>query len=119
MIETNDTAVYKLNFSAGKQGDLEGLFTAKKSHVKWLIDSKIEVYFGEVLGKHSEVYGNIEEKEIIFISDNPEVIKVIADFELENGHNPFYYTPLNFEHELLDPDNEYIIKEIAQLLVKD
>ena len=44
-------------------GCVEGTFIAEDDDVKSLIGK--EVYFGEILGKYSDVYGRIQEKEII------------------------------------------------------
>lgn len=87
--------LYKLNFDCGRSGSLEGLFIADTEDVKFLIEKGWEVYFGEVLGKHSEVCGPIEEVDIKLVSTDEAVIKVITDNELENGHNPFHYTIAN------------------------
>lgn len=84
-------AVYKFQFDCGRMGELTGLFIEEQENVDMLIKSGIEVYFGEVLGKHSEVYGPMEPQDIIFVSDSPEVVKVIEDYDLANGFNPFDY----------------------------
>lgn len=88
-------AVYKMDFDCGRMGNLVGLFIADKKWVEGLIESEVEVYFGEVLGKHSEVYGKITKEELTFVSDSPEVIKVIEEHELESGYNPFDYDTMN------------------------
>ena len=99
MSNLKNEAVYKLNFDCGRQGKLEGLFIAKKDHAKWLIENEFEVYFGEVLGKHSEVYGSIDENEIAFVSDDLNVIDVIRKHGMENGYDPFDYNVINAERE--------------------
>lgn len=99
MSKQTKEAVYKMHIDCGRSGELEGVFVAKKSHVKILIDSEMEVYFGEVLGKHSEVYGKIEKKEIKMVSDIEDVVKVIKTHELESGYNPFDYSVLNQTRE--------------------
>ena len=99
-------AVFKLSIDCGRSGELEGLFIATKEEVKQLLECDYEVYWGEVLGKHSEVYGKIEEKEIIFVSDDEAVIKVIEDHGLQNGFDPFDYEFLNFDYDNLLPNNE-------------
>lgn len=116
MENLNEKAVYKLNVSCGRQGDLTGLFIAKKNHVKLLLENKLEVYFGEVLGKHSEIYGKIEEKEIVFVSDSKDVIDVIETHQLENGFNPFDYTAINTEREDFE---DLTILEIVEILEKE
>ncbi len=45
------------------------------------------MYFGEYEGKHSDVYGTIEEGEITLVSDNPIVVEAIGDF----GLNPIEF----------------------------
>ena len=110
-IETSEKAIYKLNI-CGRQGELYGLFIAEKSHVRKLIDDKLQVYFGEVLGKHSEIYGSMEEKDIIFVSDSLEAIRIIEEFDLENGHNPFHYSAINHDDvRMVDATVGEIIKK--------
>jgi hypothetical protein len=116
MENKNERAVYKLDFDCGRNGELRGLFIAKKNHVKILVDRKIEVYFGEVLGKHSEVCGPIESSEIIFVSDDENVIKVIEDNDLQNGFNPFDYTSSGLGREEFD---DLTVGEIIEILEKE
>lgn len=84
-------AVYKLHFDCGRMGELTGLFIADTEAVNKLIESGEEVYFGEVLGKHSEVCGPIEQADITLVSTEESVIKAIEEHGLENGFNPFDY----------------------------
>ena len=114
----NTKGIYRLKFDCGRQGILDGIFIAEKKHVKVLIENKIEVYFGEVLGKHSEVYGPIDENELTFVSDSPEAIKVIEELELENGYNPFEYTAINFEHEGIDDEEEWTVQKLVEKLIE-
>ena len=62
-----------------------GLFTATDEEVNNLIGK--EIFLGEYEGKHSEVYGTIEEDEITLVSDNPVVVKTIGEF----GINPLHF----------------------------
>jgi hypothetical protein len=52
---TNMKAIYRMDIDCGRNGNLTGVFIADKDHVKILLEKKIEIYFGEVLGKHSEI----------------------------------------------------------------
>lgn len=100
-------------------GELTGVFVAQKSHVKKLIDDKLEVSFGEVLGKHSDVCGSIDEKEIIFVIDSLEAVKIVEELGLETGYNPFDYPAANVEDaELEDPDDETVLEVIERRLKK-
>ena len=102
--------IFKFNFSAGRMGDLDGVFIATKHQVDWLINCKKEVYFGEVLGKHSEIYGSIDEGEITFITDNDEVIRLFTEFDLQTGYNPFSYSFVDSDAQDLlgDKYEEYL-----------
>lgn len=110
-------AVYKLHADCGRMGQLDGLFIAHKEDVQKLIASKVEVYFGEVLGKHSEVYGELEEKDISMVSDDPNVVDIIETHELETGFNPMHYTTVNAEALLGDKyKDDLTVKEVLDLL---
>lgn len=98
-------AVFKLVFNYGRQGELTGIFVDTKDRVKTLVESGVEVYFGEVLGKHSEVYGPIASEEIIQISDSPEVVALVEEHGLSNGYNPFHYGTLDGEFDTI---GEYV-----------
>ncbi len=93
-------ALYSYNVDCGRMGELEGLFIAEQSDVKKLIGK--DVYFGEVLGKHSEIYGTVDEDEIKEISTDIDLIdKLESLFEGStiSGYNPFEYTTQKDEEE--------------------
>ncbi len=68
-------------------GTVGGLFVADSDAVA-AADGK-EAYFGEILGKHSEVAGTLEAKEFKLISDDPSDVAVFERLQLTTGHNPF------------------------------
>lgn len=84
--------LYSFHWDCGRNGDVDGLFIQEEEKVKGIIGE--EIYFGEILGKHSEIYGTIEENEIVKI----DVPKFVVD-ELKkaikgntiSGYNPFDY----------------------------
>lgn len=84
-------AIYEMNFSCGRQGDLDGKFIADTEYVKYLVENKLEVSFGEVLGKHSDVFGRFGEEEIKMISDDPVKIQMFEENNFGSGFNPFDY----------------------------
>ncbi|MGV6935852.1 hypothetical protein ACWA2B_10095 [Paenibacillus sp. CMM36] len=83
--------LYKFNWDCGRQGEVEGLFVATKKEVNYAIGK--EVYFGEILGKHSEVYGTIEEGEIEKINIDPSAVEQVAKHlgQTWSGYNPLHY----------------------------
>lgn len=115
----NEKGIYRLYYNCGRMGELTGIFIANKEYVKVLLENKIQVYWGEVLGKHSEVYGSLDESEITLVSDSPEAIKVIQDLRLENGYNPFDYTALNFQLEGSDENfDDMSVDEIVEKIIE-
>lgn len=87
-ISKRDRAVYRMELDCGRMGSLIGIFSADKRHIDYLVSSGLEIYFGEVLGKHSEIFGPIEKDEIEMISDDPEKVRWFDDNDLATGFNP-------------------------------
>ena len=112
-------SVFKLYIDCGRNGELEGVFVAPQEYVDILVDEEIEVYWGEVLGKHSEVYGSIEDDEIEFITNEEVAVSVIDNYGLASGFNPFEYTCSNLQllqekYENLPETDE--IQEIVEFI---
>ncbi len=84
-------AVFKLQADCGRSGNLYGLFISDTEKVKKLIENKTEVYFGEVLGKHSEVFGALDDNEIILVSSDENVVRMVEELNMKVGFNPFDY----------------------------
>ena len=62
--------LYKFYWDCGRMGYLDGLFIAEESDLEEAYDK--EVYFGEVLGIHSEIYGTLNRDDISLISDDSD-----------------------------------------------
>ena len=84
--------IYKISVDCGRAGYLEGVFVADDTDIKLLIKEPIEVYFGEVLGKHSEVIVNFEDSEVEFITDDEKVVDIFKQYDFSSGFNPFENT---------------------------
>jgi len=110
--------VYKLDFSVGRQGDLTGVFIATDEQVEVLLKEDIQVYFGEVMGKHSEVYGPIDEGEIILITEEKKVVDMVEEFELSTGYDPFTYQSIGFDYETngIEYNEEYEEFQVEELV---
>lgn len=86
--------LYSFCWDWGRYGCLEGLFIADKEHVEKLIGK--EIYFGEVMGKHSEIYDTLKESDLTIKSEDQEFIQkcieIFGDGTI-SGYNPLdYYT---------------------------
>jgi len=89
--------LYKFHWDCGRMGTLDGLFFAKPIDVEKAIGEII--YFGEALGKHSDIYGSLETDEIELVSEDQNLISMLmAALEIDpteeycdwtiSGHNP-------------------------------
>jgi hypothetical protein len=82
-------AIYKMRFDCGRMGSLKGIFVADTEEMKKLIGT--EIYFGEVLGKHSEIEGPLDEADIELVTNEADVVEIFKKYELQSGYNPFDY----------------------------
>jgi len=85
--------IYHFEWDCGRSGNLEGWFLCDEETIKRVIGRRL--YFGEVLGKHSEIYGELSNDDIHLISDKLEdvaafthVTKLIGK---SLGWNPLQY----------------------------
>lgn len=82
--------LYNFHWDYGRNGDVRGIFVAEESDVAVAIGRQI--YFGEILGKHSEVYGTLEAKDIEIKTDDQDFIeKFIKFIGTSTGYNPLDY----------------------------
>lgn len=92
--------LFKFEWKGGRGYDVEGIFITEQLEVDRIIGC--EVYFGEICGKHSEVFGDVGEKDITMLSDDPSVIevllKVFPDGKI-SGYNPIEYYDDNNEDQ--------------------
>lgn len=91
--------LYKFHWDCGRQGCLDGLFVSTQEEVDDLIGT--EIYFGEVLGKQSEVSGEMEVGDITKVNiDSETVEKMIPLLGVTwSGFNPFNYLEEEYEDE--------------------
>ena len=109
--------IYKFNVDCGRQGELDGVFVATDEDIEILVDNGIEVYFGEVLGKHSEVYGKIEYDEVEFVTDDKKVVDLFIEHGLSTGYSPFDYSFINFDFEEHGLEEfEDTVEEVSELI---
>ena len=88
--------LYSFHWDCGRMGDVNGLFIEDSDFVDSMIGYR--VYFGEILGKHSEIYGNLSEDDLEVISEDQEKIEWLAEVIGSNtisGYNPMDYIRIN------------------------
>lgn len=79
----------KFFWDCGRSGDLEGLFSIEKEKLEKSYGT--HVYFGEVLGKHSEVYGDLSKEDFVIVSEDSDFIEKYDQIIGSSGYNPFDY----------------------------
>lgn len=80
----------KIEFRAG---NLSGIFVANRQSVQAWLSVGCELYFGEVLGKGSNVGGKIGEGDIKLITEDSHAVEIFEKHNLQTGYNPFDYLP--------------------------
>jgi hypothetical protein len=83
--------LYKFYWNCGRMGDVEGLFCATESEVNNAIGKKL--YFGEILGKHSEIFGELKAEDITLLSSDQEFTHKFQEVTkgISLGYNPLAY----------------------------
>ena len=81
--------LYKFQSDYGRYGTLNGVFVEDEERVAKAIGKN--VYFGEVLGKHSEVVLDLEEHHFEVMTEDQAFIHQFEKLGLATGYNPFDY----------------------------
>jgi hypothetical protein len=85
-------ALWKFYWDCGRQGSLSGVFVATKAEVETSIGRS--VYFDEVLGKHSEVQGKLDAKDVTLLTDDEAFTAKALEYKIvPTGWNPLEYMP--------------------------
>lgn len=86
--------LYKFYWNCHRMGSVKGLFVSTDEIINKNLGK--QVYLGEILGKHSEIFGNLEKEDITEVSADQDFIN---KFELivgkSFGHNPLDYISEN------------------------
>jgi len=81
--------IYRFYADFGRSGTLEGIFLSTAEDVQDAIGK--HVYFGEVLGKFSDIGGTLTEDDITLVTDEADAVAVFAKYDLSSGYNPLSY----------------------------
>lgn len=97
--------LYRFELDCGRMGILESVFVADDSIVTASLGRT--VYFGEVLGKHSEVMCTLKEEHFTMLSQDSNVCGVIEEHIGSTGYNPLSYLDEDgIEYEDEDSDGD-------------
>ncbi len=88
--------LFRFAWAVKRGGRVEGTFVADESEVAAAIGK--DVYFGEILGKHSEVRGTLDLADVVIITDDQEFIAKAETYGIAStGYNPLRYIGLGEE----------------------
>ena len=87
----SNEAIYKLHVDCGRMGTIYGLFIAEKGTVEQLVRDEVQVCFGEVLGKHSDISGSMDDTDYTLVTDDQLAVEMFKKYDLSVGYNPFHY----------------------------
>lgn len=87
---SKELKLYRYYEDFGRMGELEGVFVSTEEEIDEL--SERPAYFGEVLGKHSDIVSYNWKDFITVLSDDQEFINKVIDCGISNvGLNPLTY----------------------------
>lgn len=92
--------LYSFYWNVRRMGSVEGLFICEPESLEAVVGKK--VYFGEILGKHSEIYGTLDREDIKLVSDDQEKVEWLFSIlgHTVSGYNPlFYIDNMDFEED--------------------
>ncbi len=79
--------LYRFYWDYGRMGNVHGLFIMEEERVLAAIGK--ECYFGEILGKHSEVNGTLTIDDLTVLSEDQKFIQQFEEIVgTEFGYNP-------------------------------
>lgn len=79
--------LYRFCWDCGRQGSVKGLFISDEKTLKNNIGKN--VYLGEILGKHSDIFGTLDKEDIEEISQDQDFINKFESIIGKSfGHNP-------------------------------
>lgn len=92
--------LYRFEFDCGRMGVVESIFAATEEKVSKVFGKK--VYFGEILGKHSEIFCTVEPEMITLLTDDSRFVQKLVDImddKTISGYNPLEYIDWEEEEE--------------------
>lgn len=94
--------LWKFYWNCGRSGEVEGLFVATEDEINNAIGK--QVIFGEILGKHSEIFGDFGKEDIEKLDLDFETVEKVSKIlgKTWSGYNPLNYVRYDCEKCGLD-----------------
>ncbi len=92
-------AIYKFTLDGGRAGYLHGIFCEDMDSVAAAIERGGDLYFGEVLGKHSDVECSLDASCFDLVTDDQDAVAAFERYNMKHGYNPLDYVREDEEDE--------------------
>ncbi len=96
-VALTECGIYRFLHDCGRMGTVSGIFVASKNDVNRLYGQT--VFFGEVLGKHSNTSAEITEDNLMLVDDRYDHVCMFTELNLANGINPLEFVSETFWEE--------------------
>ena len=97
--------IARFYWDCGRMGSVDGMFVTTKAALEAAYGK--DVYFGEILGKHSDIYGTLDENDIEIVTEDQDFIEkfieILGDGDI-SGYNPLSYLSLDDAEEEQDDE---------------
>lgn len=87
--KADSPALWRFHWDMGHQGAVEGIFVATQREIAEALDKR--VYFGDILGKHSDVHGVLEDADLTMLTAEPAAVDTFQRYVKTSGYNPLDY----------------------------
>lgn len=84
-----DKKIYEYSMDCGRMGSVDGTFVASKAKIDAAIGKKL--YFGEILGKYSEITGVLKESDLKILPVPAAFVELFTKHVGNTGYNPLDY----------------------------
>lgn len=88
-LDQKGKVLWHFYWDCGRMGFVESYFIATPEEV--VSHYGEELWFGEILGKHSEIHGHFDEEDLKIISTDPSFVRQFEKEIGSTGHNPLEY----------------------------
>lgn len=89
--------IYRFSQDFRRMGSLNGVFVSTPHEIEKILGKT--VYFGEVLGKHSDVECEIGSDNIAILTSDADFIEKFEELGMSNGFNPLDYVEESDDEE--------------------
>ena len=90
-----DNLLVRFSWDYGRMGKVRGMFITTRAELEAGYGQRVN--FGEALGKHSDVSGELSEGDIQIVTDDQEFLAKMEAYTGRNvsGYNPFDYMDMD------------------------